>query len=104
MTIDQVAEMLGVQPGLLQPFAVADPFHDGLPQHVALRAQQIQALSRGVPSQRRPEITTLVSRTASTGRAGIVNSPHSACTLLSSIRPHGLNDFSLDFRCQFLLG
>jgi hypothetical protein len=26
-----VAEMLGVQPGLLQPFAVADPFHDGLP-------------------------------------------------------------------------
>ena len=31
MTIDQVAEMLGVQPGLLQPFAVADPFHDGLP-------------------------------------------------------------------------
>ena len=31
MTIDQAAEMLGVQPGLLQPFAVADPFHDGLP-------------------------------------------------------------------------
>lgn len=31
MKIDQVAEMLGVQPGLLQPFAVADPFHDGLP-------------------------------------------------------------------------
>jgi len=30
MTIDQAAEMLGVQPGLLQPFAVADPFHDGL--------------------------------------------------------------------------
>ena len=31
MTIDQAAEMLGVQPGLLQPFAVADPFHDDLP-------------------------------------------------------------------------
>jgi hypothetical protein len=31
MTIEQAAEMLGVQPGLLQPFAVADPFHDGLP-------------------------------------------------------------------------
>ena len=31
MTIDQAVEMLGVQPGLLQPFAVADPFHDGLP-------------------------------------------------------------------------
>ena len=31
MTIDQAAEMLGVQPGLLQAFAVADPFHDGLP-------------------------------------------------------------------------
>lgn len=31
MTIEQAAEMLGVQPGLLQAFAVADPFHDGLP-------------------------------------------------------------------------
>ena len=28
MTIDQAAEMLGVQPALLQPFAVADPFHE----------------------------------------------------------------------------
>jgi hypothetical protein len=31
MTIDQAAALLGVQAGLLQPFAVADPFHDGLP-------------------------------------------------------------------------
>jgi hypothetical protein len=31
MTIDQAAEMLGAQHRLLQPFAVADPFHDGLP-------------------------------------------------------------------------
>jgi len=31
MTIEQAAEMLGVQPGLLQAFAVADPFHDSLP-------------------------------------------------------------------------
>ena len=31
MTIDEAAEMLGVQPGLLQAFAVVDPFHDGLP-------------------------------------------------------------------------
>lgn len=31
LLIDQAAEMLGVQPGLVQPFAVADPFHDGLP-------------------------------------------------------------------------
>ena len=31
MTIEQAAAMLGVQPGLLQAFAVADPFHDGLP-------------------------------------------------------------------------
>ena len=31
LTIEQAAEMLGVQAGLLQPFAVADPFHDGLP-------------------------------------------------------------------------
>jgi hypothetical protein len=31
MTIEEAAEMLGVQPGLLQPFAVADPFHDDLP-------------------------------------------------------------------------
>ncbi len=30
MTIDQAAEMLGAQHRLLQPFAVADPFHDGL--------------------------------------------------------------------------
>jgi hypothetical protein len=31
MTSEQAAEMLGVPPGLVQPFAVADPFHDGLP-------------------------------------------------------------------------
>jgi len=31
LSIDQAAEMLRVQPGLVQPFAVADPFHDGLP-------------------------------------------------------------------------
>jgi hypothetical protein len=31
MTIEQAAALLGVQAGLLQPFAVADPFHDGLP-------------------------------------------------------------------------
>jgi hypothetical protein len=31
LSIDQAAEMLGVQPGLVQPFAVADPFHDRLP-------------------------------------------------------------------------
>jgi len=31
LSIDQAAEMLGVQAGLMQPFAVADPFHDGLP-------------------------------------------------------------------------
>jgi hypothetical protein len=29
MTIEQAAALLGVQAGLLQPFAVADPFHDG---------------------------------------------------------------------------
>jgi len=31
LSIEQAAEMLGVQPGLLQPFAVVDPFHDCLP-------------------------------------------------------------------------
>jgi len=31
MTIEQAAALLGVQAGLLQPFVVADPFHDGLP-------------------------------------------------------------------------
>lgn len=49
-------------------------------------------------------MTTLVSRTASTGRACIVNSPDSARTLLSSIRPHGFDNFLFDFRRQLLLG
>ena len=48
-------------------------------------------------------MTTLVSRTASTGRACIVNSPDSARTLLSPVCPHGFDHFLLDFRREFLL-